>query len=184
MALFKKKKTTLEELIESINSLSDEEKQSLKDMLDNPQETTEEETPIETTEETTEEVEEATEESGEETEIVEEETTVEEEAPIEETTEEVVEEEVDEEAPQETTEEVTEETPEETTEDAPTDNIRELYTMIEELKKVVEGLAARINAEDENENPFEAFGISPQSFGQEAEEIGEVEKMKTKYWNL
>ena len=183
MALFKKKKSTLEELIETINSLSDEEKQSLKDMLDNPQETTEEESTTETTEETTEEVEEATEEGGEETEIVEEETTVEEEAP-EETTEEIVEEEVDEEAPQETTEEVTEETPEETTEEAPTDNVRELYTMIEELKKVVEGLAARINAEDENENPFEAFGISPQSFGQEAEETGEVEKMKSKYWNL
>jgi hypothetical protein len=176
MALFKKKESTLEELIETINSLSDEEKQSLKDMLDNPQETTEEEPTTETAEETTEEVEEATEEGGEETEIVEEETTVEEEAPIEETTEEVVEEEVDEEAPQEITEEVTE--------DAPTDNIRELYTMIEELKKVVEGLSARINAEDENENPFEAFGISPQSFGQEAEETGEVEKMKTKYWNL
>lgn len=184
MALFKKK-MSLDEIVAALAELSPEEKEQIKAMLDG---TSEEEVTDEPIEETkTEEVEESpTEEPTEET-HTEDETATEtapvdevptEEAPVEETVEEkMVEEEVS----------VTSEEAAAEVEEPNKDDASELYQMIADLKKTVEALAARINADAENEGQeeeAEEFGITPNNFGGNTPPESDLDKIKAKYWNL
>jgi hypothetical protein len=187
MALFNKKKITLDEIVAALEEMTPEDKAALKAMLDDTpaeeeapaEETTEEVTETEETEDApvveeapTEEIEEST-NDGEETptpDDVEAQT----EAPVE----------AEEEAPVE--EAVTEEVAE-TEENTDKGEISELYAMLADLKKTVEALAARINADDENEgneDESEAFGITPNNFGGDTHQESDVEKMKAKYWSF
>ena len=186
MSLFKKK-ISLDDIVAAFSEMTPEEKEQLKAMLDG---TTEEEATDETTEETTTETEEVEEVPTEEPteEAPTEEETVEETAPVDEApTEEAPEEEAVEE---EMVEEEVPETPEETTPevDEPNkDDTSELYAMIADLKKTVEALAARINADAENEgeeDETEAFGITPNNFGGNTPPESDLDKIKAKYWNL
>lgn len=190
MSLFKKKKLTLDEILESLSNLTDEEKASLKDKLDNLYKA-EDEREIDKIEEDkaddateadekAEEKDEESEEIGKDVDELEEEAEADEESEPEEESEEATEEpEAEEPTPEQTADEEAE------TEEHHADT-KELYTMLAELKKSVEALAARINAEEANEeeDPFKEFGIAPGDFGKEAEDEGDVEKMKSKYWNL
>ena len=184
MALFKKK-ISLDDIVAALSELTPEEKEQIKAMLDGTTEEEATEEPVEETE--TEEVEEvATEEPTEEA-PTEDETATEtapvEDAPTEEAPEEeaVEEEMVDEEVPETHEETATE------VEEPKKDDTSELYAMIADLKKTVEALAARINADAENEgekDETEEFGITPNNFGGNTPPESDLEKIKAKYWNL
>ena len=191
MGLFKKKEETQEQskvakLLELFNSLSDEELEEFLNEADldgdgdvdendteAEQETVEganEQTPEQTVEQTTEqempEQEETPEQEVEEP--VTEETA--EEAPMEETTQE---------APQEP--EIEPET-EPKQEDIGTDKFQALQSQIDTLKETIEGLVARIEADQENkEEEQEPFGIGMQNTGKETDNKSDVQKAKEKY---
>lgn len=190
MALFNKKKITLDEIVAALEEMTPEDKAALKAMLDDSpaeeeapaEETTEEVTEIEETEDApveeapTEEIEEST-NDGEETPTPDD-AEAQTEAPVE----------AEEETPVE--EAVTEEVAEaeaEAEENTDKGEISELYAKFDDLKKTVEALAARINADDENEgneDESEAFGITPNNFGGDTHQESDVEKMKAKYWSF
>lgn len=191
MALFNKKKITLDEIVAALEEMTPEDKSALKAMLDDSpaeQEAPAEETTEEVTE--TEETEDAPVVEEAPTEEIEESTNDGEESPapddVEAQTEAPVE--AEEETPVE--EAVTEEVAEaeaEAEENTDKSELSELYAMFDDLKKTVEALAARINADDENEgneDESEAFGITPTNFGGDTHQESDVEKMKAKYWSF
>lgn len=187
MALFGKKKITLDEILSSLEGLTDEERASLKDKLEDLYKAEDEReidkieaekaSDSETEEEKEEGVSEESEEIGKDVDELEEEAA---EGGNPEA-EEAIEEKDEGEEPETETE-----TEEKAETEEHNDDISALYAMVADLKKTVEALAARFDADakNEEEDPFEAFGSTPSNYGGEAKEASDVEKMKAKYWNL
>lgn len=180
MGIFKKKETQkskVDEALELFNSLTDEELEEFlnKADLDGDGDVDEEDAQTEEVEGATENTEDATtEETTEET--VEETVEPTEQEAVEEaeSTEEMVEE--TEEAPQEPETEPKQE-------DIGTDKYQALQSQIDSLKETIEGLVARIEADQENkEEEQEPFGIGMQDTGKETNEKSDVQKAKEKYW--
>ena len=178
MGFFKKKEETqkskVDEALELFNSLTDEELEEFLNKADLDGDGDVDAEDVET-EETTETVEETTEEATEE------ETT-------EETVEPTEEETVEEAEPTEEMVEETEEAPQEPEtepkqEDIGTDKYQALQSQIDSLKETIEGLVARIEADQENkEEEQEPFGIGMQNTGKETDNKSDVQKAKEKYW--
>lgn len=181
MSLFSKK-LTLDDILKGIDSLSDDDKRALRAKIEDLDKAEDEReidkieeekaTDPETEEDKGEDVNEESEEIGKDVDEIEEEA-AEDGDPVAEAAEE---------------EKAEEETEEKETEDHHDDTAK-LYEMVSDLKKTVEALAARMDADAENgkeeeEDPFSEFGISPKDYGTEDEESSEVEKMKAKYWNM
>lgn len=185
MALFGKKKITLDEILSSLEDLTDEERVSLKDKLEDLYKAEDEReidkieaekaSDSETEEDKEEDVSEESEEIGKDVDELEEEAAEEGNPEAEEAIEE-----------KDEGEEPEPETEEEAETEEHHDDTSALYAMVADLKKTVEALAARLDADakNEEEDPFEAFGSTPSNYGGEVKEASDVEKMKAKYWNL
>lgn len=64
------------------------------------------------------------------------------------------------------------------------DHYAELRTEIDNLKKLVESLAARLDADKDNEDKDVEFGLEMKGAGKEAESDSDLEKIKQKYWAI
>ena len=67
------------------------------------------------------------------------------------------------------------------------DDISELRAEMAEIKKTLKALAARLEADAENnaeEEPAEPFGVAAGVTGHEAPKESDLERAKKKYWNI
>lgn len=66
-------------------------------------------------------------------------------------------------------------------EEAP-DHYTELKAEIDNLKEVIAGLTARLEADKDNEDDRVEFGLEPKATGKEADGKSDLEKAREKYW--
>ena len=176
--LFGKRKLSLDDILNGIDALSDEDKERLRWELGGSEQPPEETPAEQPAEAPTEEP--ATEETPAN-------------EPAEPAEEEPSAEEAEEPAPEENpTEEPTEQPTEEPVEEVDkaegeADELADIRAEMAEMKKTLEALAARLDADAENkteEEPTEPFGVAAGATGNEAPKESDLERAKKKYWNI